>query len=89
MGVPPSGEGRVLEGRALPEKPGKVRGGCPEQCLLQNPLCAGCTMQSVFSCEATVPDVGVAYRILTVDRAVGALIIVPIFIEQESEAQRG
>lgn len=79
----------MLEGRALPEKPGKVRGGCPGQCFLQNPLCAGCTMLSVFSCEATVPDVGVAYRILTIDHGVGTLIIVPIFIGEKSEAQRG
>ena len=89
MGFPPLGEGRALEGRALPEKPGKLRGGCPEQCFLQNPLRAGCTMQPVFSCEATVPDVGVAYRILTIDHGVGTLIIVPMSIEEESEAQRG
>ena len=36
-----------------------------------------------------MPDVGVAYRILTIDHGVGTLIIVPMSIEEESEAQRG
>lgn len=74
---------------ALPEKPGKVRVGCPEPCSLESLLRTDCTTQSVFSSQATVPGVRVPYGILTVDPEVGTLIVVSNSVEEEGEAQRG
>lgn len=74
---------------ALPEKPGKVRAGFPEPCYLESLLCTDCTTQSVLSSEATVPDVGVPYGILTVDPEVDTLMVVSNSVEEEGEAQRG
>ena len=66
-----------------------MRAGCPEACYLESLLCTDCTIQSVFSSEATVSGVGVPYGILTVDPGVGTLIVVPNSVEEEGEAQRG
>ena len=66
-----------------------MRAGCPEPCYLEGLLCTDCTIQSVFSSEATVPGVGVPYGILEVDPGVGTLIVVPNSVEEEGEAQRG